>query len=236
LFDRITRAGGVALLVSNDPSVPPKQNPGAGVRQIAFAFPPEEPSGTGAAYGCMFSESMVNTEVVAEAFEFAWEIAVTVKLAGSVLAALVTVGTVFGARYWPVADIVPQTETGKALQLSCQLTAVLLVPVTVAENCTLWKVLIFVTSVVMVTLTAGGVLPPPPPPHTVNPKVPATANMPAKRARLLMSFSLRSKSGNGYWCFSLCVFIGYRGTRRDRTGKLVPLLCANPSREILMRK
>ena len=71
MFDRITRAGGVALLVSNDPSVPPKQKPGAGVRQIAFAFPPDEPSGTGAVNGCMFSESMVNTEVVADAFEFA---------------------------------------------------------------------------------------------------------------------------------------------------------------------
>jgi hypothetical protein len=188
LFDRITKAAGVALLVSNDPSVPPKQNPGAGVRQIAFAFPPEEPSGTGAGYGCMFSEAMVNTEVVAEALEFACEIAVTVRLAGSVLVVLVTVGTVFGATYWPVADIVPQTEAGNALQLSCQVTAVLLVPVTAAANWTVWKVWIFPTSVVMETLTAGGVLPPPPPPQAVNPKTPATANRPAKHARLLMSF------------------------------------------------
>jgi hypothetical protein len=153
----------------------------------------------------MFSESMVKTEVVADAFEFACEIAVTVKLAGSVLVALVTVGTVFGATYWPVADIVPQTETGNALQLSCHVTAVLLEPVTVAANCTVWKVSIFVTSVAMVTLTAGGVLPPPPPPQAVNPKPPATANMAAKHARLLMSFSLRSKSGNGdSWFFVQC--------------------------------
>jgi hypothetical protein len=134
--------------------------------------------------------------------------AVTVRLAGSVLEVLVTVGTLFGATYWPVAEIVPQTETGNALQLSSQVTAVLLVPVTVAANCTVWKVSIFVTSVVMVTLTAGGVLPPPPPPQAVNPKPPATANMPAKHARLLMSSSLRSKSGNGYSWFSFRVFIG----------------------------
>jgi hypothetical protein len=131
----------------------------------------------------MFSELMVNTEVVAEAFEVACEIAVTVKLAGSVLVALVTVGTVFGATYWPVVDIVPQTETGNALQLSSQVTAVLLVPVTVAANCTVWKVSIFATSVVIVTLTAGGVLPPPPPPQAVNPKAPATANRAAKHER-----------------------------------------------------
>ena len=146
-------AGGVALLVSNDPKVPPKQNPGAGFRQIAFAFPPEVPSGTGGGNSCKFSESMVNGKVVAEAFASACEVAVTVNCAGSVLLVVASVGTVFGATYMPLADIVPQTETGNAVQLSCQVTAVLLVPVTAAANCTVWNVSIFDTSVVMVTRT-----------------------------------------------------------------------------------
>jgi hypothetical protein len=141
------------------------------------------------------------------ALGFAREMAVTVNVAASVLCALATVGTVFGATYIPLADIVPQTETGNALQLSCQVTAVLLVPVTVAANCTVWKVSIFDTSVAMVTLTVGGGLPPPPL-QAVNPKAPATANMPAKHARLFIGFSLGSRSGNGYLRFSLSVFIG----------------------------
>lgn len=233
LFDRITMAGGVALLVNNDPKVPPKQNPDGAVPQIAFALPPDEPSGTGAVNGCMLSESIVNP-TDSPMLEFACEIAVTVNMAGSVLCVVATVGTVFGATYMPLADIVPQTEAGVALQLSDQVTPVFDEPVTVAANCTVWKVSIFETSVVMFTVTTGGVLPPPPP-QAVNPKAPATANIPARRALLFMGFSLRSRSGNGYLCFSLSVVIGSRVIRRDRTGKLFPLVCANPSREILMR-
>ena len=139
LLDRITSAGGVALLVNNEPNVPPKQNPGAGVRQIAFAFPPDVPSGTGAVYVCKLSESIVNIGVVSEALALACEIAVTVNLAGSVLLIVASVGTVFGATYMPLADTVPHTEVGNALQLSCQVTAVLLVPVTLAANCTVGR-------------------------------------------------------------------------------------------------
>jgi len=127
------------LLVSNDPSVPPKQNPGAGVRQIAFAFPPDEPSGTGALYGCMFSESIVNpTDFETEVS--ACEMAVTVTPAGLVLLppsiGTLIVGTVLGATYKPLADIEPQTEAGVVPQLSCQVTAVFDMPLTLAENCT----------------------------------------------------------------------------------------------------
>lgn len=122
----------MALLVSNDPKVPPKQNPGAGVRQIAPTFDPEVPSGTGAVYGCRLSESIVNpTDCEMEVL--ACEMAVTVTVAGSVLVMVDTVGTVFGAVYTPRGVIEPQTEPA-APQVSCHVTAVFEVPVTVAAN------------------------------------------------------------------------------------------------------
>src|SRR5580693_7738297 len=179
----------------------------------------------------MFSESMVNTPVLAEALESACEIAVTINWAGSVLLAVASVGTVFGATYMPLADIEPQTEAGVVLQLSSQVTAVFEVPVTVALNCTVWKVSIFETSVLMETTI--GVLEPPPLPHAVNPKAPATASIPAKHARFFIGLSLCTRCMNDDQCRPLSVVIGRAATRRDRTGEFSCMPRTNPSRELL---
>jgi hypothetical protein len=165
----------------------------------------------------MFSESMVNTPVLAEALESACEIAVTINWAGSVLLAVASVGTVFGATYMPLADIEPQTEAGVVLQLSSQVTAVFEVPVTVALNCTVWKVSIFETSVLMETTI--GVLEPPPLPQAVNPKAPAAASMPAKHAPFFIGLSLRTRCTNDDQGLPLSVFTDRAATRRDRTSE-----------------
>jgi hypothetical protein len=180
------------LFVNNDPSVPPKQNPGAGVRQIAFALPPEVPSGTGAVYGCRLIELMENSAVNEEK-GFAFEVAVMSILAGAVPSGLASVGTVFGAVYKPVGDIEPQIGAPPpAAQPIVQPTPVFDEPVTVAANCTVWKVWIFDTSVVIVTVTAGGwVLPPPPPQDTIV-MAPVTTRTLSRHARLIMELPLRS--------------------------------------------
>jgi hypothetical protein len=134
----------------------------------------------------MFSESIVNCTILAT-FMLACEVAVTVKVAGSVLLTLASVGTVFGATYMPLADIVPQTETGSVLHVSCQVTAVFEVPVTAAANCTVWKVSMLETSVVIDTVI--GALPPPPPQDDIVAAA-ATARMLSRHARFIMESSL----------------------------------------------
>jgi hypothetical protein len=192
---------------------------------MALALPPEEPSGTGAVNGCMLSESIVNptdcdTEVLA------CEMAVTVTVAGSVLLAIsmivFTVGTVFGAVYMPPGVIEPQTEP-VAPQVSCQVTAVLLVPVTAAANCTVWNVSMFITFVVMDTVIVGGggVLPPPPQDTIV--MAPATTRVLSRQARLIMELSLQSDVHRcgihpSYPPFNAC--IGRTAIRRNRYGNL----------------
>ena len=59
------------------------------------------------------------------ALDCACEIAVTVTTAGSVLLAVAMVGTVFGATYVLLAEIVPQAVTvvAVAVQLRLQVTA-----------------------------------------------------------------------------------------------------------------
>jgi hypothetical protein len=178
----------------------------------------------------MFSESIVNC-TFAEALELACEMAVTVKVAGSVLFAVASVGTVFGATYKPVAESEPQTEP-VVPQASCQVTAVLLVPVTLAVNCKVWKVSIFETSVLMDTVI--GVLDPPPPPQAANLRAPATASMPAKRACFFIGLTFRTRCVNDDLCFQLRVFFGRTANRRNRTGEFFRLLRANPSSEFLM--
>jgi len=65
------------------------------------------------------------------------------------------------------------------------------VPVTLEVNCTVWKVSIFETSVVMFTVI--GVLDPPPPPQDAIVMAPATTRMLSRQARLIMELSLQSE-------------------------------------------
>ena len=63
----------------------------------------------------------------ADLVESAWAIAVTVTLAG--------LGTAEGAVYRPEVEMVPCVESPPVTPLTCQVTAVFVVPVTVAVNC-----------------------------------------------------------------------------------------------------
>jgi hypothetical protein len=100
-------------------------------------------------------EADTTTVTVAEPdlVESACEVAVTVIFAGF--------GTVAGAVYTPVAEIVPLL----APPLTLQVTAVFIVPVTVAVKVTVWPISTVLFDAVTVTemrLDGGAVLLPPP--------------------------------------------------------------------------
>jgi hypothetical protein len=62
----------------------------------------------------------------------AWDTAVTVTVAG--------LGTAEGAVYSPEVEIVPTDEFPPVTPFTCQVTAVLEVPVTVAVNCCVFAI------------------------------------------------------------------------------------------------
>jgi hypothetical protein len=66
----------------------------------------------------------IRTEAVPKAVESAWEIALTTTVAGD--------GTAVGAEYKPEVETVPNVALPPVTPFTCQVTALLLVPVTVA--------------------------------------------------------------------------------------------------------
>jgi hypothetical protein len=92
----------------------------------------------------------------------AWAIALTVTVAG--------VGTTFGAVYTPVVEIKPTVVVPPATPFTCQVTAVLVLFVTVAVNCCVWLVVTDAESgeIVIVTSVLEELLPPPHAVKTVN--------------------------------------------------------------------
>ncbi len=98
---------------------------------VAATFEPEEPSCTGGVSAFWFNGSTYTTEEP-DALPEACEVAVTVTVSFVTLPSLLTrVGTEFGATYLPDEPIAPQAEPPTE-QLMDQVTAVFVVPVTVA--------------------------------------------------------------------------------------------------------
>ena len=83
-----------------------------------------------------------------ESDAFAEETAVTVTVAG--------LGIVLGAVYNPVDVIVPAAALPPGAPFTCQITAVFVVPVTVAMNCVLAPGLTVAVAGVTVTVIGGG--------------------------------------------------------------------------------
>lgn len=94
---------------------------------------------------------LLTTVTVADALfaALAFEMPVTVTVAG--------LGMVAGAVYKPVVEIDPQAEA-PAAQVSCQVAAVLELPVTVAVNCRVWLTATDALVGVTLMITSGGAL------------------------------------------------------------------------------
>jgi hypothetical protein len=128
---------------------------------------------------------------------------VTVPLADFVVsAALVALmvicagfGNFAGAVYSPVAEIVPTVASPPAVPFTFQVTAVLLVLPTAAENCCVWEMITVVVAGVTSTVTepggglfvGGGVVDLSPPQETIN-KHNQSPNQATHRRRYLMDW------------------------------------------------
>jgi hypothetical protein len=110
---------------------------------------------TVAAFGVTVTATCCATVTIAEPESdiFAEETAVTVTVAG--------LGIVLGAVYNPFALIVPVVALPPGVPFTCQVTAVFVVPVTVARNCVVAPGLTVAEAGVTVTVIDGGGLLPP---------------------------------------------------------------------------
>src|SRR5271168_2702458 len=122
----------------------------------------------------------------------------------------------------PPGVIEPHTEP-VVPQVSCQVREVFVVPVTLAANCTVWKVSIFITFVVMDTVI-GVLEPPPPPPQDTIVMAPATTRMLSRQARLIMESSLQSDVEFTRGA-TFSTSIGRAGIWHDRIGNLWLCTC-----------
>jgi hypothetical protein len=120
-----------------------------------------------------------------ESDAFAVRTAVTVTVAG--------LGMVLGAVYNPLEVIVPAAALPPAVPFTCQVTAVFVVPVTVAVNCVLAPGLSVAVAGVTVMVIGGGGVPPPPQEPRNREAASPTAKKASERMRSLVRASKYSR-------------------------------------------
>jgi hypothetical protein len=121
--------------VTNDPKVPPQQVIAPALFTKSFALLPVVPNSTGKLCEFALSGNIVTVELPFTAVS-ACDTAITVTVVGFVSIVVLSnfVGTALGATYNPLLEMNPSFLLPPAVPLTSQVTAVLLVPFTVAVN------------------------------------------------------------------------------------------------------